>query len=144
MFISSLTERGSMPALIHLLSYTEQRHRMIAENIANVDTPGYRAKRLDPKAFEEALGEAMDRRGSDPRNPLTLPVHRQFEVDEFGSLRVHPTTAPARNVMFHDGTTISIDREMADLASNAMVHNAATTMLSGKFNGLMTAIRGRL
>jgi len=143
-FIGSLTEHGSMPALIHLLSFTEQRHRMIAENIANVDTPGYRAKRLDPQAFEDALGEAMDRRGSDPRNPLTLRAHRQFEVDKFGSLRVHPITAPARNVMFHDGTTISIDREMADLAANAMVYNAATAMLSGKFNGLMTAIRGRL
>ncbi len=144
MFINTLTERGSMPALIHLLSYTQQRHRMIAENIANVDTPGYRAKRLDPKAFEEALGEAMDRRGSDPRNPLTLPVHRQFTVDDSGSLRVHPTTVPLRNALFHDGTTISIDREMADLAANAMVHEAATTLLSGKFDELMTAIRGRL
>lgn len=144
MFINTLTERGSMPALIHLLSFTQQRHRMIAENIANVDTPGYRAKHLDPKAFEEALGDAMERRGSDPRKPLTLRVHRQFSVDESGSLHVHPTTRPTRNALFHDGTTISIDREMADLAANAMVHNAATIMLSGKFNGLLTAIRGHL
>ena len=48
MFISTITDRGAKPALIKTMSFTEARLRMIAENVANMETPGYRAKRLDP------------------------------------------------------------------------------------------------
>ena len=144
MFISSLTERGSMPALIHLLSYTEQRHRMIAENVANWHTPGYKTKQLDPKAFQQALRRALDAKGSDPNKPFVVRNTRQFGTAKGGYLRVTPSEKPVDNVLFHDRTNASIERMMTNLADNAMVHEAATTLLKGNFDGLRKAIRGRM
>ena len=144
MFLSDLTNRGSTPALAAMLSYTQQRHGMIARNIANIDTPGYQAERLDPEMFQKALGEALRDRRSDAGRRFGVRSAEQFEVNEDGSVRVRPVTTPLGNVMFHDGTTLSIEQEMSDLASNAMMHQTATSLLRGHFERLMTAIRGRI
>ena len=41
MFFEGLVNRGSLPAMEKMLAFTEARHRVLTENIANVDTPGY-------------------------------------------------------------------------------------------------------
>ncbi len=144
MFISSITDRGATPALVATLAYTQARHRVIAENVANWGTPGYRTKRLDPQLFQEALGEALDERKKGAGRAFEVPSTAQFHTDSRGGLRLTPVTEPAENVLFHDGSNMSIERQMADLAENAMTHEMATTMLRGRFEGLRKAIRGRL
>ena len=49
MFLENLTNRGAMPALEATLAYAESRHRMLAENVANWQTPGYKARQLDAR-----------------------------------------------------------------------------------------------
>ncbi len=142
MLLENVTNRGAMPALIQTLSYTEARHQMIAENVANWQTPGYKAKQLDERAFQKALRAALNEKGSDPSKRLVVSGHEQFETMEDGGLRVTPTDHPTDQPLFHDGTNASIDRMMSDLADNAMVHQAATTLLKGRFDSLQKAIRG--
>ena len=64
-FLSNVTDGGATPALVKTLVFNEARLKMIAENVANLQTPGYRAKQLDPKAFQHALREALVTRGDD-------------------------------------------------------------------------------
>ena len=142
MFISSLTDRGATPALVHMWSYTQARHKVIAENVANWGNPDYKAKHLDAKAFQAALGKALDERGSDPSNPVVIARTDQFGTDDDGQLTITPTTEPVENILFHDGTNMSIERQMADLAENAMMHETVTTLLRGRWDGLRKAIRG--
>jgi flagellar basal-body rod protein FlgB len=144
MFISSLTERGAGPALVHMWSYTQARHKMIAENVANWGNPNYKTKQLDAGAFQQALGQALDARGRNPAEPLVLPRTDEFHTDEQGRLGVTPTQQPVENILFHDGTNMFLERQMADLAENAMMHEAVTTLLQGRFTGLRKAIRGQL
>ena len=144
MFISSLTDRGATPALVATLSYTHSRHKMIAENVANWGNPDYKTKRLDPRVFQEALGRALDARGKDINKPFSLPSTDEFHSDRRGSVQVTPIETPPENILFHDGTNMSIERQMADLAENAMTHEQATTLLRGRYDGLRKAIRGRL
>jgi flagellar basal-body rod protein FlgB len=144
MFISGITERGATPALVATLAYTQARHKVIAENVANWGTPDYQAKRLDRREFEEALGRALDERRGDASKPFRVPTTEQFFTDSRGSLQVTPVTEPPENILFHDGSNMSIERQMADLADNAMMHELATTMLRGRFEGLRKAIRGRV
>lgn len=144
MFISSVTDRGPVPALVKTLAFNEVRLRVIAENIANYDTPGYKAKRLDAKAFQKALRRALVERGDDPRKPLVIPQTDQLSTGPDGMLRARPTEQPVENVLFHDRTNVSIERQMADLAETNMVHEQATSLLRSKYNGLRKAIRGRL
>ena len=141
MYLESVTNRGATPALIQTLSFAQARHRMLAENIANWQTPGFKAKQLDARAFQGALREALEEKGKDGFKPLMIRSTKQFGT-EGGRLRVTPTEGPAANVLFHDGTNGSIDRMMTDLADNAMVYQAATQLLKGNLDGIRKAIRG--
>jgi flagellar basal-body rod protein FlgB len=141
-FLSNVTESGPTPALVKTLVFNEARLKMIAENVANLQTPGYRAKQLDPKAFQHALGDALATRGDDPRKPLVVHSGQEVTTTDRGELRVTPTEKPVENVLFHDGTNLSIEQEMADLAKTGLTHELATALLRDRMQGLRKAIRG--
>jgi flagellar basal-body rod protein FlgB len=144
MYLANLTNRGAVPALINTLAFAEARHRMLAENIANWQTPEYKAKNLDVKGFQRALRRALDEKGKNASKPFVLADTPQVGTRVNGTLRVTPTRTQPGNVLFHDGTNASIDRMMTDLADNAMTHQAATQMLKGYFDAARKAIRGQL
>jgi len=142
-FLTSLTSRNSIPLLDQMASFTQARHRVLTENVANIDTPGYRTRQLDPAAFQAAL-----RRAANARQKMTSPLRmhdtEQVRVDKRGRLQVTPELEPADNLLFYDGTNGRIERQMAMLAENAMTHQLTTELLRGKYEGLLTAIRGRI
>ncbi len=144
MFISNVTDRGATPALVKTLAFNEARLNMIAENIANSNTPGYRTKRLDAGAFQRSLGEALDARGGDPNKPFVIGRSREVRTDASGFLRVTPSEHPVENILFHDGTNMSLERQMADLAETGMAHQLAMALLDGRFEGIRKAIRGTI
>ena len=143
MFITGITDRGATPAIVATLAYAEGRQKVIAENVANWNNPDYTTKRLDPRAFQRALGKALEDRGGDVNKPFRVASTEQFRMGRGGALQLTPTAEPAENILFHDGTNMSIERQMADLAENAMTHELATTLLRGRYEGLRKAIRGR-
>lgn len=142
MYLSNLANRGAAPALLSTLAFNEARLSVISENIANSETPGYRAKRLDPVRFQKALRNALDARGSDPNKPFTIDAGRGLRTDENGYLQVQATDDAPENILFHDGTNMSMERQMADLAETRMAHELAASLLSGYFDGVRKAIRG--
>ncbi len=144
MYFADVVNRGPMPAMEKMLAFTQARHRMLTENIANVDTPGYQTKHLDARAFQQALAEALDRREERRTPALEIRGSRQFRQDRSGRLTVTPTVEPAENVLFHDQTNTRIETQMAMLAENAMMHQVVTELLRGKFEELTKAISGRV
>ena len=68
----------------------------------------------------------------------------QCRVDASGRLEITPTCEPAVNVLFHDQMNMRVERQMAMLAENAMMHQLVTDRLRGRFEALLTAIRGRM
>ncbi len=142
MWFPAVFKGGGVPALEKMLAFTQARHRVLTENVANIDTPGYVTRQLDPKAFQQALRRAIDAaRPSDPAD-LRLAATDQFHQREDGHLVITPTTEPAENVLFHDGTNSRIERQMAMLAENAMMHQAVTELLRGRYDSMISAIRG--
>ncbi|MBN1345974.1 MAG: flagellar basal body rod protein FlgB [Phycisphaerae bacterium] len=144
MWMDNLINAGSGPVLEKVAAFSEARHRVLAENIANIDTPGYRTKHLDAKAFQAKLAEAVAARQKEPTAPLRLKSTRQFHVDDQGMLRVTPTLTPSENILFHDGTNASIERQMASLAENTMMHQISVDLMRGRFASLRKAISGRV
>lgn len=143
MFLGSVTSGGAFPMLEKALAFTEARNKMLAENIANITTPGYRAKQLDVKSFQSALREASEKRASrDGR--FEIGATEQFRPDELGHLDVSPTLEPPENLLFHDGTNARIELEMSNLAENTMANQVANELLRTYFAGLEKAIRGRV
>lgn len=144
MFLTDVTNSGAIPLLEKTLAFTEARNRMLAENIANVSTPGYRARQLSVKDFQAALRTARERRRESGGTDLPMPDTRELKFDAAGHLKATPSLEPVENLLFHDGTNARVERYMADLAENAMMHQVGTELLQGKFERLQSAIRGRV
>lgn len=141
-FLTGFTTFGSTPLLEKFVAFTEARHRVLVENIANIDTPGYRTRQVDVSTFQAELKRAASERRR-PHEPVQLSDSSTWRIDDNGMLRLTPTLEPAENTLFHDGTNTRLERQMSLLAENGMAHQAAVTMLKNKYDGLMTAIRGR-
>lgn len=101
-------------SLSQLLSAASLRHRVIAQNVANVNTPGYR--RLEV-TFGGELARASGTAGP----------------------KVVYADAPARV----DGNTVDIDREMNDLTKNALLYQAAAQIVTSRIASLRSAVSGR-
>lgn len=143
MLIDALGNSNPMAALTATMAFSEARLRVIADNVANANTPGFRARQLDPRSFQATLAEALADRGGDETRPLCLDGE-QVRTSVAGLLETRPEELPVENILFHDGTNVSIEKEMAALAETSMTYEFAATMLGQRFDGLRKAIRGTL
>ncbi len=114
---------GTSELLTEMIQGAALRHRILAGNIANVDTPGYQPK---DASFSAALAEANRTSGA-AQGP---PRIQATEVSEPDGL--------ARR----DGNSVHLDRQMAKLAQNTLWHNSMLQMLSTRIALLKTAIKG--
>lgn len=143
MFFQDVVNSGTLPVLEKALAFTEARHRVLTENVANIDTPGYRTKHLDPAKFQDALTKALSRRREDPSGAFELPGTSEFRTDAAGRLVVTPSEEPPDNILFHDGTNPRLEQQMASIAENTMMHQVLTELLKGRFDSLKQAIKGQ-
>jgi flagellar basal-body rod protein FlgB len=121
-FLDGITANPAMAKLQAAVAFTARRHEVIANNIANITTPGYRAKDLSEKKFVEALDDAEGR------------------LDEAIKLIDSPDAGPVRD----DGNNVNIEREMTKLSGNSLMHNVLISMLDKQFKMLETALKDKL
>ena len=139
LFASSTTHALRLNA-----QFSSARHNLLADNIANIDTPDYRSRSLDAERFQTKLAEALDRAKASDVERLELRDEAQFSTDRHGLLQVKPTEEPPPNTLFHDGSNARIETLVSDLQSNAMQHRLTLNLLKGRFDGMLNAIRGRM
>ena len=90
------------------------RQKLVASNIANADTPGYKTKDID---FQHEFASMIN-----GQTPTTI---------EAAGLKEKP-----------DGNNVNVDREARMLAENAMRFNVASVLLRGQLNSVKEAIQG--
>lgn len=124
---------STFKALERGLDGSLMRQQAISQNIANVDTPNYKAKNV---TFKQTLNEAM--------NQPTFRAYRTNEKHlEFSKNQSSPVVETSRNTMYnHNQNNVDIDLEMAELAKNQIYYNALIDRLNGRFTSLQTVIRG--
>lgn len=143
--IDRVLDSGAMPALERLLQFTSARHRVLADNAANLSTPYFKPRDLSPAGFQAELGKAVDRRrqsGTATHGPLEMRDTRQLAFGR-DSLTVKPR-ALNENILFHDENNRDLDRLMQRLAENTLAHNTAIELMRSELALLETAIRERL
>ena len=113
------------------------RQELIGSNIANSDTPGYKAVDFD---FSAALKNAMD--GKSERLPLAHTDRRHLElaVKNPFDLSVKYRTEIQPSI---DGNTVDPDHEMAQFADNSLRYQATLTFMNTKVRNLMNALTSR-
>ena len=144
MLFNDLVNSGSVPMLDSMLSFTQARHKVLTENIANIDTPGYQTRHLDAKQFQRDLATAVARKREEHTPGLRIESSQQVQQGSGGQLRFMPMREPAENVLFHDKTNARVERQMSMLAENAMMHQTATELLAGRYQSMLKAIRGQI
>ncbi|MCC6681693.1 MAG: flagellar basal body rod protein FlgB [Phycisphaeraceae bacterium] len=133
--IDGLFNSGSMPVLEKLLAFTDARHKLLTENIANLNTPNYLPADMDPRKFQAALRKAIEqrRRGDSPH-------HGPLNIDK-DALRSETRN---QNILFHDRNNRDLERIMQDLAENTLAHRTGIELLKNQFEMLKIAIRERV
>ncbi|GHV07879.1 flagellar basal body rod protein FlgB [Clostridia bacterium] len=129
------------------LDVTWLKMEINSQNIANADTPGYDAKRVE---FEDALLAAMDgsaaaKAGTAFKAKVTNPKHFDFSGEDpaVDPRKVEPRVVTDEYyVMRMDDNNVDIDKEMVDMAKNTIQYNALITKTNKEFARLKTAIKG--
>jgi len=119
------------------LGLRAMRQQVLAGNIANADTPHFKARDFD---FVAALGSALAGRGVGAL-PLTMTAAGHLAGDP----RQAPPSLSYRVPMqpSADGNTVEMDVEGAQLAANSIRYEAGLGFITGKIRTLMTALQGQ-
>ncbi len=111
-----------------------RRSEVLASNIANADTPHYKARDLDSRS---ELTSAMQK--SDLLLTRTHDAHLDPRPAAPGSFRLQ-YRIPAQSSI--DGNTVEVDAEVGRYSDNALRYRAAMTFLNDEISHVRTAIRG--
>jgi len=109
--------------LSQMIEGTGLRHRILAANLANAETPGYQAQDV---TFSAVLDEANGKGSTEGASGVQVQTAVTYD-----------TAAPVRR----DGSTVDLDREMVKLAQNTQWHNAMLQILASRFAMMKSAIR---
>ncbi|MEN3293503.1 MAG: flagellar basal-body rod protein FlgB [Burkholderiales bacterium] len=120
------------------LSLRSQRQQLLASNIANADTPNYKARDVD---FNKALQNALA--GGTPANAMTQtsPKHLATPaLPAIGGIQAQYRGTVQGSV---DGNTVDMDVERNQFTENALRYEAGITFVAHQVKGLLTAIQGQ-
>lgn len=144
--IQGMFDYGAMPTLERLIQFTSARHSVLADNVANISTPYYKSRDLDPESFQASLRKAIDRRRDTHPNPVAGSMDwqdtRQIRFGKDGMTT--RSEAIGENILFHDENNRDLERTMQRVAENTLTHNTAIELLRSEMNLLRSAIRERL
>ncbi len=124
-------------ALAASANLRQLRHSVTATNIANAETPGFVAKKVD---FEDALARALGVEG------MNTPEGSQPEHFSMGTGAISKTKADVYDnpdvSKNNDGNTVDLEREMSNLAENSIMYKAAVQLINKKMAALKYAVSG--
>ena len=127
----------TMATLQKSLNVGSLRHKVLTSNIANIDTPNY-------KAFEVVM-EDVRKHNSRLKGPIELvrtqPRHLCGRHSATGPIKIKAVDASGNNFRA-DGNTVDLDRTMGKLAENTLLYRTAAQIIKKKFQGLKNAIQG--
>ncbi|MGJ7914652.1 flagellar basal body rod protein FlgB [Massilia sp. LXY-6] len=127
------------------LSLRSQRQELLASNIANADTPNYKARDIDfSNALQGALMKPMGR-ATQPQGSLATTAQAHIANGPLdGKTLADGTPVLYRNVAQGavDGNTVDMDTERTQFADNALRYEAGITMINHQIRNLLAAIQG--
>lgn len=122
---------STMHTLEQSLDYATKKNKLISNNIANVDTPNYKAKDIQFK-------QVLDQKVTSLKGKTTHPKHISFS----SSTSPYQVYAQQNSMFNHNGNNVDIDKEMSKLAENQIYYQSLVDRLNGKFSLLQTVIKG--
>lgn len=122
-------------ALTKQLDSSALTQRVIANNVANVNTPGFKKSHV---SFQDQLRRAIDSKS--PAMATSDPRHLGGRED---IARVSPKVVQERDTTMRNGqNNVDVDQEMVNLAANEIMYDFSAKSVSGRFTTLSYVIKG--
>jgi len=121
---------GDMPDKLALYG---KRSSLLASNIANADTPGFKARDIDFQTMLAKAGGAQLALKTTHAGHIGGAGSMSANLDPLYRIPVQPSL---------DGNTVNIQVEQAEFTENAVRYQSTLTFLTGRFRGLKAAIKG--
>jgi flagellar basal-body rod protein FlgB len=129
------------------LNLREKRQQILASNIANADTPNFKARDID---FNKALQGALARSGSDTASVSSAPGELTKTTFTHLSANGSSNSVDGAPLLYSnpaqgsiDGNTVDMDVQRNAFTDNAMRYEASLTFISSKIKSMLTAIQGQ-
>lgn len=111
------------------------KHEVLSGNVANAETPGYHARKLD---FEEALSRALD---IDGLRSMSTNHGDHFAVGGGSMAKVRADIYEnPEGAINNDGNTVDLEKEMSLMAENSVMYKAAMELIRKKLAALRYAV----
>lgn len=131
----TIFESPVLTALGKQLDSAALTQRVIANNVANVNTPGFKKSHV---SFAEDLKRALERRAPDLATSHPRHLGGVLEMGQ-----VTPRVVQDRDtIMSYGRNNVDVDQEMVNLAANTILYNVSAGALSGRMGLLGYVIRG--
>jgi flagellar basal-body rod protein FlgB len=136
-----LYSKTKIPLLQKALGAYTQREKVIAGNVANIGTIGYKRKDVE---FETHFNDALTLGGAQPlAGEMTQPMHMAINSSDPNQLETKVTQSNTDTDSLASGVNnVDIDVEMSELAENQIRFKFASRLIAESFKGLRRAISG--
>ncbi len=144
--VTGLFDSSTLPVLEQVVSFTEARHGVLAGNIANLDTPGYRGRDLSTAEFKTRLKEAIESRqrtAETSRAPYPYPEGAVSRTTTAAESKVATVTDTVKGMLRHDDNNTSLEEQISEIAKNQAQHSLALSLMNAQFRLLRAAITER-
>src|SRR5262245_15966930 len=113
--LDAIFNSTTIPVLEQVVGFTAARQNVLAGNIANLDTPGYRVRDLSPEQFQTRLKDAIDHRNRNDGSTIGGGGERTRAVEEVGR--------SMRTMLRHDDNNTGLESQVALMSKNQMQYN---------------------
>jgi flagellar basal-body rod protein FlgB len=135
--LQGLFDATTIPVLEQVINFAQTRHSILAGNVANIDTPGYRMRDLSPEMFQDRLKSAIRQRDE---------MHAAMPYTSPGQAADNPISTVGTTItdmLHHDESNGSLEDQVTAIAKNELQHNTAMAIMISQFQLLTAAISER-
>ena len=136
--LSAIMQGSTVPVLEQVINFHQSRHTILASNVANMDTPGYRVRDLSADQFQANLKEAIETRHERPVQ------FSSGEVYDRSDKAMRELKDSVKGIVFRHDSYVSIEQQIAEVTKNQSQHNLALSILVHQFQLLQAAVSERV
>jgi flagellar basal-body rod protein FlgB len=136
--VNGLFDSTTIPVLQEVVSFAQARHNVLAGNVANLDTPGYRVRDLSVETFQQHLADAIEARQKEDKYISPGEISRSSDA------AMQKVRESMTSVLYHDDSNVGVEQQVLEVSKNQYLHNMAISIMSSQFRMLQTAISERV
>jgi flagellar basal-body rod protein FlgB len=143
-----ILQSSTIPVLEQVVQFTEARQNVLAGNLANMHTPGYRVRDISVTDFQTRLKAAIEEREKPAPPVAAVQSWGVAPAGEIGAARIErpvgKVAEDSQSIVYHDDSNINMEQQVTEMAKNQMEHNMAVALMASQFSQMQTAISERV